>query len=444
MSQADNLAALATNVNSSGVLQPASGGTGLTSSGSNGNVLTSNGTAWVSSAPTTTSPGGSTTQVQFNNAGAFGGSANFVFDGTNVGIGTSSPASNLHIAGTTSAVVSRVSATTGAPYSLYTNSGSNFFVGKENSASGSFGTTAYASLLYEGGAYPMVFFTNAAERMRITSTGVMYLGPLATNFSFTNGSAVDISGSGTGIAGNGTNLTLGVWNGPMVFQAGNNGSALTERMRITSAGNVGIGTSSPGAKLQVTTGGANSPGSNLSGNIGQFTSSGGIAYVTMGNGDSANQHRYVGAASAIQVFGKVTDAGVATEQMRLSAAGGLGVGTTSDPGAGAIYATGNITAFFSDERLKTKTGDIENALDKVCQIETMLYHANETAVALGYDASIQEVGVTAQSVQKVQPEIVVPAPIDDKYLTVRYEKLVPLLIEAIKELKAEIDVLKAK
>jgi hypothetical protein len=37
------------------------------------------------------------------------------------------------------------------------------------------------------------------------------------------------------------------------------------------------------------------------------------------------------------------------------------------------------------------------------------------------------------------PEIVAPAPIDDKYLTVRYEKLAPLLIEAIKELRAEIN-----
>jgi hypothetical protein len=122
----------------------------------------------------------------------------------------------------------------------------------------------------------------------------------------------------------------------------------------------------------------------------------------------------------------------------------FGVGTAASGTTGEIRATNNVTAFYSDERLKTKTGNIENALDKVCQIETMLYHANETAVALGYDASIPEVGVTAQSVQKVQPEIVVPAPIDDKYLTVRYEKLVPLLIEAIKELKAEVDVLKGK
>jgi|694.fasta_scaffold18410_18 hypothetical protein len=124
--------------------------------------------------------------------------------------------------------------------------------------------------------------------------------------------------------------------------------------------------------------------------------------------------------------------------------GSFGVGTAASGTTGEIRATNNVTAFYSDERLKTKTGNIKNALDKVCQIETLLYHANETAVALGYDASIQEVGVTAQSVQKVQPEIVVSAPIDDKYLTVRYEKLVPLLIEAIKELKAEIDVLKAE
>jgi hypothetical protein len=122
----------------------------------------------------------------------------------------------------------------------------------------------------------------------------------------------------------------------------------------------------------------------------------------------------------------------------------IGVGTAGSATAGEIRATNNVTAFYSDERLKTKTGNIENALDKVCQIETLLYHANETAVALGYNASIPEVGVTAQSVQKVQPEIVVAAPIDDKYLTVRYEKLVPLLIEAIKELKAEIDALKGK
>lgn len=116
----------------------------------------------------------------------------------------------------------------------------------------------------------------------------------------------------------------------------------------------------------------------------------------------------------------------------------VGVGTAGSGTAGEIRATNNITAYYSDARLKTKIADITSPLAKVRQIETMLYHANETAVALGYDASIIEVGVSAQSVQLVQPEAVAPAPIDEKYLTVRYERLVPLLIEAIKELDATV------
>lgn len=124
--------------------------------------------------------------------------------------------------------------------------------------------------------------------------------------------------------------------------------------------------------------------------------------------------------------------------------GSLGIGTAASGTTGEIRATNNITAYYSDERLKTKIGSIDNALEKVKQIETMVYHANETAVALGYDASIIEVGVTAQSVERVMPQTVAPAPIDDKYLTVRYERLVPLLIEAIKELEAQVAELKAK
>jgi hypothetical protein len=122
----------------------------------------------------------------------------------------------------------------------------------------------------------------------------------------------------------------------------------------------------------------------------------------------------------------------------------LGVGTAGSGTAGEIRATNNITAYYSDIRLKTKVGDITNPLDKVRQIETMLYHANETAVELGYDASIIEVGLSAQSVQLVQPEAVAPAPIDDKYLTVRYERLVPLLLESIKALEDRIIELEAK
>jgi hypothetical protein len=121
----------------------------------------------------------------------------------------------------------------------------------------------------------------------------------------------------------------------------------------------------------------------------------------------------------------------------------LGLGTAAGS-AGSLQATGNVTAYYSDVRLKTKIGDIINALESVKKIETLRYHANEKAVELGYDASIVEVGVTAQSVQTVLPEAVAPAPVSAEYLTVHYERLVPLLIEAIKELSEKVSALERK
>ena len=120
----------------------------------------------------------------------------------------------------------------------------------------------------------------------------------------------------------------------------------------------------------------------------------------------------------------------------------LGVGVAASGSAGDILATGDITAYYSDDRLKTKLGGIENALDKLMQLSGFYYQANETARELGYEVK-REVGVSAQEVQAVLPEVVSPAPIDNQYLTVKYERIVPLLIEAIKELKSEIDDLKA-
>jgi hypothetical protein len=136
----------------------------------------------------------------------------------------------------------------------------------------------------------------------------------------------------------------------------------------------------------------------------------------------------------------------------ISAAGGFSVGTSSDPGAGAIYATGNITAYYSDARLKTVSGKIENALDKVAQLSGVYYTNNDTAKSFGYDSDEVQVGVIAQEVEAVLPQIVKAAPFDldennnsksgENYKTVQYEKLIPLLIEAINELRAEVKALK--
>lgn len=123
--------------------------------------------------------------------------------------------------------------------------------------------------------------------------------------------------------------------------------------------------------------------------------------------------------------------------------GSFGVGTAASGTTGEIRATNNITAYYSDDRLKTKLGNIENALDKVKNLTGFYYEANDVAQALGYTVR-KEVGLSAQTMQNVMPEIVTTAPIDDKYLTIWYEKTVPLLVEAIKELSNEVEEIKKK
>ena len=110
--------------------------------------------------------------------------------------------------------------------------------------------------------------------------------------------------------------------------------------------------------------------------------------------------------------------------------------------AGNLSVTQDITAFSSDDRLKTNRVQLTNALDKVCSLNGFTYNFNETAGELGFNTEIDYVGVSAQEVQKVLPEAVKPAPVDNKYITVQYEKIVPLLIEAIKEQSEQIDSLR--
>ena len=130
----------------------------------------------------------------------------------------------------------------------------------------------------------------------------------------------------------------------------------------------------------------------------------------------------------------------------------LGVGTGASGTTGEIRATNQIVAYYSDKRLKNITGKIDNALDKVDQLSGVYYTQNALAESFGYNDYSSQVGVIAQEVKSVLPEIVKPAPFDiaedgssksgEEYLTVQYEKLVPLLVEAIKELRRELNSIK--
>ena len=112
--------------------------------------------------------------------------------------------------------------------------------------------------------------------------------------------------------------------------------------------------------------------------------------------------------------------------------------TTGVAISGELTVTGDITAFYtSDQRLKNNITPIPNALDKVLSISGNTFDWNEKSGKEGTEA-----GVIAQEVLEVLPEVVTTR--DNGYLAVHYDKIVPLLIEAVKELSGKVDELQQK
>ena len=106
---------------------------------------------------------------------------------------------------------------------------------------------------------------------------------------------------------------------------------------------------------------------------------------------------------------------------------------------GDLTVSGDITAFFtSDERLKNNIKAIDNPLEKVISISGNTFTWNEDSV---YDG-LNDVGVIAQEIREVIPEAVVER--DNGYLAVDYHKIIPLLVEAIKDLSNKVDSLEQK
>ena len=120
------------------------------------------------------------------------------------------------------------------------------------------------------------------------------------------------------------------------------------------------------------------------------------------------------------------------------------VRTTDTVTFGEVRSTGNVTAYYSDDRLKDRQGNIESALDKVSSLNGFYFKQNEKGneITPQYADKLQ-VGVSAQEIKSVLPEVVVENAIDGQYDSVHYDKVVPLLIESIKELKSEIESLKS-
>ena len=194
--------------------------------------------------------------------------------------------------------------------------------------------------------------------------------------------------------------------------------------------NIGIDCSGPGtAEFKTISDGANNGGAMMLMGIG-----GTIEFYSVpsaGAGSSGTKHTITGA----NMWGthKKLDIGENTVKIYTS----LGVGINASGTTGRIDAANDVVAFStSDERMKTNIVTISNALEKVASLRGVEFTWDETMKEHhGYEG--QDTGVIAQDVMKVLPEVVQVR--DNGYMAVKYEKMIGLLIEAIKELNNKVD-----
>ena len=268
-----------------------------------------------------------------------------------------------------------------------------------------------------------------------------------TNFINLNNNKLETTFTGSSSIVTLGTVTTGTWNATTIGTA-KGGTGLTAfttngAVYATSTSVLTTGT------LPATAGGTGVIASGGSGSllIGNTSNTWSVATIT----GTSNRVTVTNSSGGITLSGPQDLASSSNPQF-----GSLGIGTAASGTSGEIRATNQITSYYSDERLKENIVLIPNALDKVMSLRGVTYQPNQIAESLGYKKQ-NEVGVIAQDVEKVLPEAVKPAPFDimlfenteisrsgENYKTVQYEKIVPLLIEAIKELNKELQQLKSK
>jgi hypothetical protein len=200
-------------------------------------------------------------------------------------------------------------------------------------------------------------------------------------------------------------------------------------MRIDSTGNVGIGAAAGSYKLDVN--GSTRFRSDVY--VGPDTTNGfirmtvdsGISYIQSSSNTSGTHNKlyFTGYAGSSNTM-------VLDIPNRRVGIGGQTAPTVALDVTGDIKASGNITAY-SDERFKTNIHPIVNALEKVGQMRGVTYETKEEGR--------RRIGVIAQEIEKIIPEVVLTDDTEDHYKSVDYGNIVAVLIEAVKELKAKVD-----
>jgi hypothetical protein len=249
-----------------------------------------------------------------------------------------------------------------------------------------------------------------------------------------------------------------------VWYTGDFGSAdtnitFTQAMTLDASGNLGVGTTSPLTKVEARgTPDANWGNALLFDNRTVAINQGGVLAFGGYKTTTTSQSTFAQIAGRKENATSANEAGYLAfitndntsyvERARISSAGGFSVGTTADPGAGAIYATGNITAYYSsDIKFKENVRNIPDALATVNAIGGKLFDWTDDYIeskggADGYFVQKADFGVVAQDVQKVFPIAVRTR--EDGSLAVDYEKLGALAFAALVELTKRVEALEAK
>jgi hypothetical protein len=290
------------------------------------------------------------------------------------------------------------------------------------------------------------------ERMRITSTGTVGIGTSTitsgagwtptlvlnatsaalvvkgvngqeNSFGTSNGLYIDCLGNSTGTNNN------------IIFRntSSNSSFSSTERMRIDSSGNVGIGTSSPSGRLDVRTAALTSA------TVARFSRSDAAVSADI----------YYDGSDGCMSFGTTTNHPIAfdtnnTERMRITSGGEVYIAGTTDQGAYNLQCNGTgvwgAGAYVngSDERIKDDITPLDSGLDVVAKLNPVTYKYKED---WSKDQSIQTGFIAQELLTALEGKNYVDGVVQQggQYMSVAYQNIIPILTKAIQELKAQLD-----